>query len=123
MLFFVTMPLWLGLIIWAVLAMGKTNGTHVGNAKGKKLVSRTVTAPDGKVVTYVVPADEPADVTIARMHAHKKKCPACAEYILLDAKVCKHCGCKDVASPVPVARITRPPAPVAGINPLGLRPD
>jgi hypothetical protein len=58
-----TIPLVVGLVIWAVIALGKQ-----GAAKPPPMIQRTVTAPDGRRMTFTVPANEPASVTIARMY-------------------------------------------------------
>jgi hypothetical protein len=31
-------------------------------------------------------------IVLSRDKHHKKKCPFCAESVMLDAKICKHCG-------------------------------
>jgi hypothetical protein len=65
MFLIVTMPLWLGLLIWGLVALSKKAAS---GPKAPQMIKRTVTAPDGRVSTFIVPVDEPASVTIARMY-------------------------------------------------------
>ena len=63
MFLIVTTPLWLGLIIWGIMALARA-----GAPKTPPMIQRTIKAPDGRVATFLVPADEPASVTIAKMY-------------------------------------------------------
>ena len=42
--------------------------------------------------TTLIPVDSPIAATIATSSETRVKCPHCAELILREAKVCKHCG-------------------------------
>jgi hypothetical protein len=48
--------------------------------------------------------------------ATTKKCPDCAETVLADARVCKHCGYR-FAPAASSAPATKPPAPKQPANP------
>jgi hypothetical protein len=63
MFLIVSTPLWLALLIWGIMALARA-----GAPKTPPMIHRIVTAPDGRVVTFLVPADEPASVTIAKMY-------------------------------------------------------
>lgn len=74
-----TTPLWLGLLIWGAVAMAK-NSNAARPPKAPKTLQRTVKAPDGRVMTFTVPVDEPASVTIARMYPPGKGPPPPAAF-------------------------------------------
>src|SRR5690349_22204601 len=61
LIFLVTVPLGVGVIIWAVQLLAARNSNP--------MVRREITAPDGRKAVFVVPASEPASVSIARMYA------------------------------------------------------
>jgi len=62
MIFLITMPLWLGLLILLARLMANS-------AKPKpKLLERTITTPGGERRVFWVSADEPPSVTIAKMY-------------------------------------------------------
>jgi hypothetical protein len=63
MILFITMPLWLGIPIWILIAIANRKATP-----STALVSRTITAPDGRVVTMLVPANELLEVSIAKLY-------------------------------------------------------
>lgn len=62
MLFLVTMPFWLGMIIWVVCLLANSNKPK------PKILERTIATPDGRKQVFWVPADEPPAVTIAKMY-------------------------------------------------------
>jgi len=53
-----------------------------------KIKSGTIQLKDGMSLSQPVITTEPTDSRI------EKKCPHCAEPVLIDAKLCKHCGSK-----------------------------
>ena len=65
MFFIFTVPLWVALIIWVICLIGNSKKAVTTDVP---MVQRTVTAPDGRVVTMLVPANEPASVSIARLY-------------------------------------------------------
>src|SRR5690348_11723326 len=62
LIFLVTVPLWVGVIIWAVQLLAARNSNP--------MVRREITAPDGRKAVFIVPSSEPASVSIARMYAN-----------------------------------------------------
>ena len=62
--FVVILPLWLAIILWIIKIV------VVAAKKDSKVtvVQRTITAPDGRQATFVVPVDEPASVSIGSMY-------------------------------------------------------
>lgn len=60
--FVVIVPLWLAFIIWIIKVIAEKNSSKAA------VVQRTITAPDGRKVTFMVPASEPISVSIARMY-------------------------------------------------------
>lgn len=64
MFILVSLPIWLAIIIFILRALARS----ARRSNGK--IQRTIVTPDGRRETFLVPASEPASVTIARMHAH-----------------------------------------------------
>lgn len=64
MFLLISVPLWLGLFVIICRALARSAARSSGT------IQRTITAPDGRTQTFLVPASEPANVTIARMHEH-----------------------------------------------------
>lgn len=56
----------------------------------------------GWIITLILAIMSPVDLEARSGPETHMKCPDCAELILLDAKVCKHCGCR-VGPPQEVA--------------------
>jgi hypothetical protein len=63
MLFIVTLPLWLALIMWLIKLMAGGQ-----KSAAEPMIARIITTPDGRVVTLMVPASEPTSVSIARLY-------------------------------------------------------
>lgn len=60
--FLFTVPVWLELILLIIKIVA------AGSASKASMVRRQITAPDGRKAIFVVPADEPPSVSIARMY-------------------------------------------------------
>jgi Uncharacterised protein family UPF0547 len=81
-------------VVWLVVALNEKREIHVVDAYGRIV--------DSESVAPTIAAQPPAEETVARVldasdapavaKAATKKCPDCAESILADANVCKHCG-------------------------------
>lgn len=103
------MDIFLAWIAFSVLA------GIIGHSKGRSglglfFVSLVLSPIIGLIAAIAMPAlGDPRPVSGLQPDAERVKCPHCAEQILREAKVCKHCG-RDV-EPQVVQTTTPPPQP------------
>lgn len=84
----------MGLLLLAIVC--GVLGALVRNTKGEPVVgffAGLFLGPLGVILAAAWPAD-------ARGPAGTKQCPDCAEWVKVDANVCKHCGYRGARAPV-----------------------
>jgi RNA polymerase subunit RPABC4/transcription elongation factor Spt4 len=96
--FDVDILLWWFLFSVAAGIIAASKGRH---GFGYFLLSMVLSPLIGLILTIALPSSAVAAVPAGPTPATHVKCPDCAEFILIEAKVCKHCGCRLVSGGVP----------------------
>jgi hypothetical protein len=96
--------LWFSLsIVAGIIAASKNR-----HAVGYFLLSLALSPLVGLILAIALPRLSRAGVAVGPTRATHIKCPDCAELILIDAKVCKHCGCRLASGGIPAGKIPCP---------------
>ena len=94
------MEIFLGWFVLSIVA-GIIAGSKNRSSGGYFLLSMVLSPLIGLILTIALPSlTNPGAPSQPTPNTHVK-CPDCAELILKEAKVCKHCGCRLVAGGVP----------------------
>ena len=83
----------MGFIVWVCFGIA---GAVVASNKGRSgcgwMILVLLLGPVGLLLAFVMPKNELEVERNALEKGQIKKCPACAELVKYDAKICKHCG-------------------------------